>query len=405
MQKVSGKRIFWAMKRKLLILSGVLVLAVLAGCSAPTAPDDSNGETSDPIEAPAEWPDRNVLDEDLREGESKDDLEYRNETAGEEIQFSPKEMNESTLPENENERELVIYGREIMENTSEELPEHVGNELSCASCHGGSDLGMTQGMVGQDITMIPLVGTHADLPEWTNRRDRMRDSRQRLMGCFDRSMNSQDSEEGTPEYDSREMQAMEAYMQWLSEGVPTKAQPYWSHLNKAEGDERVPVEEINPVRGAELYLENCASCHGDDGQGIEGTATALWGPDSFNDGAGMSRVYTSSAFIREAMPYGAPHTLTDWRDVQDIAGFMNGHDRPEFVGKEDDFPTTGPPEEGVYYERTQGDLGYEMNPMQKKLELAGIPTGTESLSEDDIPDDVDRYDQPLREESVDETGD
>jgi len=42
-----------------------------------------------------------------------------------------------------------------------------------------------------------------------------------------------------------------------------------------------------------------------------------------------------------------------------------------------------------------------MNPMQKKLELAGIPTGTESLNESDIPDDVEYYDQPLRNESID----
>ncbi|ELY64004.1 class I cytochrome c [Natronococcus jeotgali DSM 18795] len=400
---------FRTVNRKLILLAGVLFLVVLAGCSAPSDPGGDNEtdpetevEGGEPIQAPEQWPDRTVLDGDLREGESKDNMTFRNETAGEEIQFSPKEMNNSTLPENENEREMIMYGRDIMANTTGEIPENVGVEMSCGSCHGGSDLGMSQGLPGQDIDMIPLVGTTADLPEWTSRRDRMRDTRQRLMGCFDRSMNSQASEEGTPEYDSREMQAMEAYMQWLSEGVPVKGQPYWSHLNKAEGDEEVPVEEINPVRGAELYLENCASCHGEDGQGIEGTATTLWGPESFNDGAGMSRLYTSSAFIREAMPYGSPHTVSDWRDVQDIAGFMNGHDRPEFEGKEEDFPTAGPPEEGVYYDRTQEELGYDMNPMRKKLELAGIPTGTEELSEDDIPDDVDRYDQPLRNESVDD---
>lgn len=390
------------MNRKHLTLLGVVVLIALAGCAAPTAPDGQ--EANEPAEYPEEWPDRKMFDEDLREGESIDNMEYRNATAGEEVQFAPKEMNESTLPSTEEERELVLYGRELMRNTSQAMPEHVGNELSCASCHGGTDprYGMTQGMVGQDIEMIPLVGTHADLPEWTSRRDRMRDSRQRLMGCFDRSMNSQASPEGTPAYDSREIQAMEAYMQWLSEGVPVKGQPYWTHLSKPEGDNKKPIEEVNPVRGAELYLENCASCHGDDGQGIEGTAPALWGPDSFNDGAGMSRVYTSAAFIRETMPYGSPHAVSDWQDVQDIAGYMNGHDRPAFVEKEQDFPSTGPPKEGIYYPRTQDELGYDMNPMRKKLELAGIPTGTESLNESDIPDDVEYYDQPLRNESVDD---
>ncbi|MFW5918076.1 MAG: c-type cytochrome [Haloferacaceae archaeon] len=396
------------MNRNHLALLALLVLVALAGCSwAPTSPggdDTSSGEDNasedEPAKAPEEWPDRKVLDEDLREGEAKDEMKYRNETAGEEIQFAPKEMNESTLPENEEEAEMIRTGAELMSNTSEEMPEHVGNELTCANCHGGEDpsISSTDGLVGQDIRVIPLVGTEADLPEWTARRDQMRDTRQRLMGCFERSMNAPDSEEGAPSYDSEEMQAMEAYMQWLSEGVPTKAQPYWSHLNQPEGDEQKPVDEVNPVRGADLYLENCASCHGDDGQGIDGTGPALWGSDSYNDGAGMARVYTSSAFIREAMPYETPHQVSDWDDVQDIAGFMNGHDRPEFPEKDQDFPTSGAPNQSIYYDDAQEEMGYDQNPMQHKLELAGLPTGNESISEDDIPDDTDRYDEPLRDE-------
>ncbi|WP_336133907.1 c-type cytochrome [Natronomonas amylolytica] len=402
------------MDRKLLLLIGAIAMVALAGCAGYQGPDDTgppeteveNGsqpdagaESGEPTDLPAEMPNREVIDGDLREGEAKDEMRYRNATAGDEINFAPKEMNESTLPDNENERELIMYGRELMANTSEEAPEHVGNELSCANCHGGGDMPTTTGMVGQDINLIPLVGTTADLPEWTGRRNRMRDTRQRLIGCFQRSMNSPDSEEGAPDYDSRELQAMEAYMQWLSEGVPTKGQPYWSHLNKPEGDEKVPVEEVNPVRGAELYLQNCASCHGQDGQGIEDVGPPLWGPGSFNDGAGMSRMYTSAAFIREAMPYGSPHSVSDWRNVHDIAGFMNGHDRPEFPEKSQDFPS-GAPEEGIYYDRTQENLGYEMNPMKKKLQLAGIPTGTQELNESQIPEDVDRYDQPLRDAEV-----
>lgn len=402
------------MDRKLLILIAAVAMLLLAGCAGYQGPDDTgpletetatpsdaepDAESGEPTDLPADMPNREVIDGDLREGEAKDEMRYRNETAGDEINFAPKEMNESTLPDNEEERELIRYGRRLMANTSEEMPEHVGNELSCANCHGGGDMATTTGMVGQDINLIPLVGTTADLPEWTGRRNRMRDTRQRLIGCFQRSMNSPGSEEGAPAYDSREIQAMEAYMQWLSEGVPTKGQPYWSHLNKAEGDEKVPVPEVNPVRGAELYLENCASCHGQDGQGIEDVGPPLWGPNSFNDGAGMGRIYTSSAFIREAMPYGNPHSVSDWRDVQDIAGFMNGHDRPEFPEKSKDFPG-GAPEEGVYYERNQENLGYEMNPMKKKLQLAGIPTGTQKLNESHIPEDVDRYDKPLRDAEV-----
>jgi len=129
--------------RNHLALLGVVVLIALAGCAAPTSPGEQ--ESNETTELPKEWPDRKVLDEDLREGDSKDNLEYRNATAGDEVQFSPKEMNDSTLPSTEEEREMVRYGRELMRNTSQAMPEHVGNELSCASCHGGTDprYGMT----------------------------------------------------------------------------------------------------------------------------------------------------------------------------------------------------------------------------------------------------------------------
>ena len=190
------------MDRRLLILVGTLVMVVLAGCTALPGADnggevddgdvatpDADVDASEPAEMPADMPNREIIDGDLREGESKDELQYRNATAGDEINFVPKEMNESTLPDNENERELIIYGRTLMANTSEEMPDHVGNDLSCASCHGGGQSVATVGMVGQDINLIPLVGTSADLPEWTGRRNRMRDTRQRLMGCFRRSMN------------------------------------------------------------------------------------------------------------------------------------------------------------------------------------------------------------------------
>ena len=346
---------------------------------------------------PGTWPGEKWYSEDLREQE----FDYKDPTAGEEVQFQPKQMNNSTLPDNEHRAELIRYGRDLFANTSNEMPENVGNDLSCANCHGGGDLPTTTGMVGQDIDMIPLVGTAAGYPEWTGRTQRMRDMRQRIMGCFLRSMNAPGSEAGVPEYDSREMQAMESYMVWLNKGTPSQRTPYWRHIEKPEGDEKVPVSEVNPVRGAELYLENCASCHGADGQGIEGQYPPLWGEGSYNDGAGMGRMYTSAGFIREAMPYGSGHTFSNWEDVQDVAGFMNAHKRPHLPRQPKDWAAAGAPDEGIYYNRTQQRLGYDMNPMTKKLMLADMPIDDTAVTEEMIPEDTSRYDQPLRNESVD----
>ena len=383
--------------RKQLTFLALALSITLAGCAAPTMnnqpePGASGAASTGPTELPGDWQGYKWYEQDLRE----QDFQYRNATAGQQVQFKPKPMNNSTLPDNPYRRELVRYGRELMANTSGMM--NTGNDLSCANCHGGGDLPTTTGMVGQDINLIPLVGTAAGYPEWTNRTSRMRDMRQRIMGCFLRSMNT--DPENIPEYDSREIQAMEAYMIWLAKGTPVQTKPYWRHLEKPEGDEKVPIPEVNPVRGAQLYLENCASCHGKDGLGIEGQYPPVWGNGSYNDGAGMGRIYTSAAFIREAMPYGTPHTLTDWEDVQDIAGYINGHDRPHLERQPKDWSETGAPDEAVYYERVQERFGYDMNPMRKKLMIAGIPTGTEPLEESMIPDDVERYDQPLRNVSV-----
>ncbi|WP_321111988.1 c-type cytochrome [Halorussus salinisoli] len=380
-----------------LAVNGLLAMAGggVGGSSAGPSATDAGGDGG-AISLPGTWSGQKWYDEELRD----QDFEYKNETASDQVKFVPKEMNNSTLPENENRAELIREGRAIFANTSNEMPENVGNDLSCANCHGGGDLPTTTGMVGQDIDMIPLVGTAAGYPEWTGRTERMRDMRQRIMGCFLRSMNAPGSEEGVPEYDSREIQAMESYMVWLNKGTPSERVPPWRHIRKPEGDEKVPVPEVNPVRGAELYLENCASCHGKDGQGKAGQYPPLWGPDSYNDGAGMGRMYTSAGFIREAMPYGAAHTFEDWNDSHDVAGFMNAHERPHLPRQPKDWAESGAPDEGIYYQRVQERHGYEMNPMTKKLMMAGIPIGSQPINESVIPDDVERYDEPLRNASV-----
>ena len=379
-----------------LAVNGALAFMSDTGGQAPSAAGGDGGGGGDVIQLPGTWSGSEWYSPELRD----EGFEYKNASAGEEVQFVPKEMNNSTLPENENRRELVQYGREIFANTSNEMPDHVGNELSCANCHGGGDLPTTTGMVGQDIDMIPLVGTAAGYPEWTGRTERMRDMRQRIMGCFLRSMDAANSEKGVPAYDSREIQAMESYMVWLNKGTPSEKVPYWRHIRKPEGDEKVNVTEANPVRGADLYLENCASCHGADGQGVEGQYPPLWGEGSYNDGAGMGRLYTSAGFIREAMPYGAAHTFDDWRDSHDVAAFMNGHKRPHLPRQPQDWAESGAPDEGIYYQRVQERFGYDMNPMTKKLMIAGIPIGSQEINESVIPDDVERYDQPLRDVEV-----
>jgi thiosulfate dehydrogenase len=70
------------------------------------------------------------------------------------------------------------------------------------------------------------------------------------------------------------------------------------------------------------------------------TFPPLWGPDSFNTGAGMNRLLFAAGFVKANMPFGTTHTQPQLSDDQafDVAAFMLGHARPEKAHLERDFP-------------------------------------------------------------------
>lgn len=68
----------------------------------------------------------------------------------------------------------------------------------------------------------------------------------------------------------------------------------------------------------------------------------LWGPQSFNDGAGMSHVATAAALIQAKMPLGRGGSLSD-QDAFDIAALVTGAPRPAFAGKAGDYRAGGRP--------------------------------------------------------------
>lgn len=252
----------------------------------------------------------------------------------------PRDPREGEIHPDPRMAERIRLGWEIFRNTSTLAPRYAGNDLDCASCHLNG---------GQREGALPLVGVAGTFPQYRVRDDRLVTLEDRIAGCFKRSMN------GTaPPRNAPESLALAAYIHWLSMGQPTGVKPEFTGRNEIPRSARIPIDELDPEAGRELYEAQCAACHGLDGQGVElGGMLAgvrpgpLWGDRSWNDGAGLARVWKFAGFIRWAMPLTAPGSLTD-EESQLIAAWINAQDRAEYPDKANDFPAGGRPPDAVY---------------------------------------------------------
>lgn len=234
----------------------------------------------------------------------------------------------------------IRHGFELFVDTFRKAPHFRPNKLTCNNCHLNG---------GQKERAMPLVGVATVYPEYNKREARMFTLEDRIVGCFRRSQCS--TEDATPS--SEEVTAIAAYLDWLSEGIPRAAKLPWRGLNVIPSEKLIPVDYLDPRRGEALFMDKCTNCHGTDGQGVEigdKKAGPLWGPDSWNDGAGAARIYTLAGMIRHAMPYLDPGSLSD-EEAQHIAAFINSQRRPEYSGKDRDYRVEPLPPDAVYYRR------------------------------------------------------
>lgn len=228
----------------------------------------------------------------------------------------------------------VLYGEALIRRTysivgpdvANTAMRYAGNNLACGSCH------LDGGRRRYGLSLIGVAGAY---PRDMARENAEQSLAQRVNGCFERSMNGR----ALPE-NSREMSAIIAYIQFLSEAAPAdmegRGAPAAALMERA----------ADPARGALIYRANCAACHGANGQGqrnAEGRGYSyppLWGPDSFNTGAGMHRIITAANFIRANMPYGATHESPQLTAEQafDVAAYINIQDRPERDHLDRDYP-------------------------------------------------------------------
>jgi thiosulfate dehydrogenase len=224
--------------------------------------------------------------------------------------------------------DAIRYGQSLMTNTRTLASGYVGNGLVCSNCHLDA---------GRVAYSAPLAGLWGVFPEYRTRRGSVESMSERINDCFVRSMNGK----ALPD-DSREMIGLLAYIAWLSTGVPTGAEVQGRGFK-----EFAAPSAPSSIRGEALYATKCAACHGVDGQGLRGADSAytfppLWGPQSFNVGAGMARVSVAAGFVQAKMPLGNAGTLSD-QEAYDIATYFTSKPRPDFPAAKNDWPRGGAP--------------------------------------------------------------
>jgi thiosulfate dehydrogenase len=242
------------------------------------------------------------------------------------------------LPNNANGR-LVRRGRDLIAATyayigpevADRAKRFAGNNLACASCHL---------QAGTKKFGIPLFGLFGEFPRYSARSGAQMTIEDRLNSCMTRSMNGRALPVGAPE-----MQAMVAYIKFLSTGVAP------GQLLPGMGTGKMPELDrpADPVRGERGYANACLTCHGPNGAGIRRSLPTtdlgymvppLWGSDSFNDGAGMARLIAAANFIHFNMPHGVDYLNPQLSPEQawDIAAYVVSQPRPHKAGLDKDFP-------------------------------------------------------------------
>jgi thiosulfate dehydrogenase len=221
---------------------------------------------------------------------------------------------ESALPANAEDANAVLLGEKIFDNTPKYAAQYTGNTLSCRNCHTDR---------GRNPRSAPLWAAAPQYPMYRSKNRTINSLAMRIADCFRYSQNGT-----SPPADSPELLALMSYTNWLATGLPIGIKP------KASGYPGLaaPAQAPDRQRGKVVYATNCAVCHGTTGQGSTFAGAqvipALWGPQSYNWGAGMHAIDNAAAFVYANMPHGAAGTLSK-QQAWDVATWIDSQPRPQ----------------------------------------------------------------------------
>lgn len=220
-------------------------------------------------------------------------------------------------------KEQVEYGKDLIAHTAKYLGPNgsvlkISNGLNCQNCH--LEAGTT--VFGNNYGSVASL-----YPKFRARSGSIENVYKRVNDCFERSLNGK-----ALDTTKKEMQAIVAYINFLGSNV--------ARGKKAEGSgfkDLVFLDRaVDPEKGKLVYTTKCQSCHLLNGEGVfnadktEYTFPALWGNQSYNDGAGLYRISNFAKYVKYNMPQGTTHLSPQLSDEEswDVAAFVNSQPRP-----------------------------------------------------------------------------
>jgi thiosulfate dehydrogenase len=226
--------------------------------------------------------------------------------------------------------DLIRYGRMLIVHTANFFGPrgriaHSANGMNCQNCHldaGTRPWGNNYG------------GVYSTYPKFRERRGSIENIAQRVDDCFRRSLDGSGLDSN-----SREMQAILAYIQWLGKGVPRGQKPAGCGITQLRFLDRA----ADANKGKVVYEKSCLRCHQADGQGklnadsMSYLYPPLWGDHSYNTGAGLYRLSRFAGYVKSNMPLGANYQtalLTD-EEAWDVAAYVNSQPRRQRTFAED----------------------------------------------------------------------
>lgn len=220
-------------------------------------------------------------------------------------------------------KEKAEYGKELITHTAKYLGPNgsvlkISNGLNCQNCH----LQAGTAIFGNNFGSVASL-----YPKFKARSGTIENLYKRINDCFERSLNG-----SAIDTSGKEMQAIAAYINFVGSNVAKGKMAEGSGLKELAWLDRA----ADPEKGKLVFTTKCQSCHQANGEGVfnadktEYTYPALWGSNSFNDGAGLYRISSFAKYIKCNMPQGTTYQnpqLTD-EEAWDVAAFVISQTRP-----------------------------------------------------------------------------